>query len=271
MSVFNIARTGFIIILLFLAGMILLDTFVRKRGCSDFRLIGRFRQYVNWTGGTTANDGPRETADVLPGIRHILYINLDKRTDRREQFETEMLMFGIANTSYTRITGMAHKNGAVGCLMSHAKVMAYASVYYPGQHVLIFEDDIKFRQNRTIVEQRLSEFWKNDTVSDKWDILMLANNLVMSKPSGIPKLVRVIKAYTTSAYLVHADYVNTLLRTWHDALEGYEKHGFNNMYKSDVSWLKLQQKHRWFAFHPPLCIQRASYSDVEKRKVNYRM
>ena len=216
-------------------------------------------------------DGPRETADVLSGIRHILYINVDKRTDRREQFETEMLMFGIANTSYTRITGMAHKNGAVGCLMSHAKVMAYASVYYPGQHVLTFEDDIKFRQNRTIVEQRLSEFWKNDTVSDKWDILMLAKNLVMSKPSGIPNLVRVRKAYSTSAYLVHADYVNTLLRTWHDALEGYEKHGFNNMYKSDVSWLKLQQKHRWFAFHPPLCIQRASYSDVEKRKVNYRM
>ena len=271
MSVISTARAAFVVMASSVAIFIFVDTCLRNYCCPGCMPFGRLI-VGNWTARTEHNErafsGPRDS-DVLPGIHHVIYINLEKRTDRRKQFESEMLKIGISKSSYTRIAAVAHEIGAMGCLMSHIKTLEYISAYYPDKNILVFEDDIKFEQNRSETHRRLLAFWENDRVRNNWNVLMLAKNLIGGNQAAVTGIIRVRAAYSTSAYLVHADYVRTLYRTSTNALDGARKNGFKEIHKIDVSWLKLQKQHHWFAFHPPLCTQRQSYSDVEKQLVYY--
>ena len=70
-----------------------------------------------------------------------LYINLDKRTDRRLHVENELKKINIGNV--TRFKGIEMKNGAIGCSMSHMKCLEQAK-NNNWDCVFICEDDIEF-------------------------------------------------------------------------------------------------------------------------------
>ena len=53
-----------------------------------------------------------------------IYINLDKRPDRRIHVENELKKINIGNV--TRFKGVEMKNGAIGCSMSHMKCVELA-------------------------------------------------------------------------------------------------------------------------------------------------
>ena len=71
----------------------------------------------------------------------VIYINLDKRVDRKEHILNELKKIGVEDA--TRFKAIELENGAVGCSMSHLKCLETAKEnQWP--HVLIVEDDIKF-------------------------------------------------------------------------------------------------------------------------------
>ena len=52
-------------------------------------------------------------------------------------------------------------------------------------------------------------------------------------------------------------------------MKEYLKTGEWGNYYTDESWKVLQKKDKWYAFSPPIGVQRESYSDIEKVIVNY--
>ncbi len=73
----------------------------------------------------------------ISDIKHAYYINLDSRTDRKEHVEEQMNIIGI---NAERFKAIRLPNGAIGCSMSHLKLLETAKANnFP--HILIVEDD----------------------------------------------------------------------------------------------------------------------------------
>jgi GR25 family glycosyltransferase involved in LPS biosynthesis len=83
----------------------------------------------------------------LDGIPRIVYINLDRATDRRQSVEDTFLKYGITN--YTRFSGLVAPKSKhpklrppeYGCMMSHLRII---EDFYKGgeDQLIIMEDDI---------------------------------------------------------------------------------------------------------------------------------
>lgn len=95
------------------------------------------------------------------------YINLDRHKDRRRHMEAELKRFGLSSR-YTRIPGVAHAIGALGCFQSH--IMALGEARRAGGIVHIAEDDI-------ILSDTFSEFLSSArlvTLLARFDIIFLS-------------------------------------------------------------------------------------------------
>ena len=57
-------------------------------------------------------------------IEHVVYINLDHRTDRRQHMEKEVSIF--PSERVTRFSAIKHDYGAIGCTRSHIAVLEMA-------------------------------------------------------------------------------------------------------------------------------------------------
>ena len=74
-------------------------------------------------------------------IRNAFYINLDHRTDRKEHVINQLTTLGLP--TFERFNAIKMENGAIGCSMSHLKILQEA-VKNNWDHLLIVEDDITF-------------------------------------------------------------------------------------------------------------------------------
>ena len=62
---------------------------------------------------------------MTENIDHIFYINLDKRVDRKELFESELTKYDLTAERFTAIYYPPPK-GIVGCGKSHLQVLELA-------------------------------------------------------------------------------------------------------------------------------------------------
>ena len=82
-------------------------------------------------------------------IDHIFYINLDKRVDRKELFEAELVKYGLTAERFTAIY-YPPPMGIVGCGKSHLQVLELAKLR-KYKNVLIFEEDFYFTEPKHIL------------------------------------------------------------------------------------------------------------------------
>ena len=153
-------------------------------------------------------------------IHRIVYINLDHRTDRREEIERECRQLRVPEKKLIRFSAIKHVHGAVGCSCSHIAVLKRArDEEWP--NVMILEDDT-------------------------------------------------LNAQTTSGYVVHSCFYDALLDNFEKGLaqlkKAPHKHG---QFALDMYWKRLQPSAQWFHAAPAIGTQRTSYSDIEKKLVNY--
>ena len=194
----------------------------------------------------------------------ILYINLDHRTDRRHYMEKEMDIF--LPETVLRISSILDENGQLGCLKSHIKMLTYALEHFPTKDVLFCEDDIEF-----LVDPRLFLYDIYQLHMD-WDVVMLAHNTSISEKTSFPGISRIFDSFTCACYLVRSTYIPILLDIYKQSLMKYEETGsWSVNYASDVCWKQLQKHDRWFTFDTRIAKQRESYSDIEKKMVDYHV
>lgn len=201
----------------------------------------------------------------IEGIGDIVYINLDRRTDRRAEMEAELELLGL---SARRFSAVARRPGIVGCGYSHLAVLKEARAQGL-KNILILEDDFEAVVTPVEFHSALRAFFSS-AEADEFDVLMLAYYAPHVTPvEENPGLVKVLEAQTASAYIVNQRFYDRLIELYEWAIPELEKTGRHWDYANDQIWKRLQPAANWYAFASRLGKQRASYSDTAEQFHDY--
>jgi len=206
---------------------------------------------------------------------HIFYINLDYRTDRREQIENE-----LKHTPFTfeRVCGIRTEPGIIGCGQSHLRCLEIAKER-DLPWVWIMEDDFTFTICMDEVIDKLRQINKSP-VSPPIDVIMAAyyfdpeieslqTQVKTQKGDSVSYLMRAKNVQTASSYIVFSHYYDILIKNLKDGNKLLVDTGEHWNYANDQYWKLLQLKDNWVYTVPRFGIQRESYSDNCKIIMNY--
>ena len=202
---------------------------------------------------------------MTDNIDHIFYINLDKRVDRKELFEAELIKYEL---TAERFTGIYYPPplGTVGCGKSHLQVLELAKLR-KYKNVLIFEDDFYFTEPKQVVEDCLHRLF---TTKPNFDVCFLAQNLFSGTvDTEDPLFTRVAYSATASGYIVNAHYYDKLIELYKFAMPKLEETMMHWIYANDQIWKSLQETDNWYCFTKRLGKQREGLSDNSNRIEKY--
>jgi len=189
-------------------------------------------------------------------VDKVVYINLDKRTDRDAHIRTVLAQFG---DKVTRMSAIETNPGFIGCLQSHIAVLK-AAKHHGWKNVLVMEDDVEWNEFQTgyaIVERLAASHY----------------NVIHLGPSAakiVPGTYQLLDGQTTSSYLVNGHYIDTLLACYVAALPPLKQTLDECTYGSDQCWKRLMREGGWFAPTPALMYQRPDHSDIRGRFQDHR-
>jgi GR25 family glycosyltransferase involved in LPS biosynthesis len=194
---------------------------------------------------------------------NVMYINLACRTDRNEHVLSELKKIGIYNPE--RFNAIKLEDGALGCSMSHLKCLELAKKN-KYEYVFICEDDIEFLNPELFLNQL--KIFLNSNIA--WDTVLVAGNNMLPYLPVNDKCIKILNCQTTTGYIVKREYYDVLIDNYKTGIQNLLKEPFNNEYKIDKYWFKLQKKDNWYLIIPLTVIQREDYSDIEKKVTNFR-
>ena len=199
----------------------------------------------------------------LEDIKHVFYINLQHRVDRKEHVENQLATIGLKSERFNAIK-MA--NGAIGCSMSHLKLLQEA-VKNELPHILIVEDDITFLEP-TLFKNQINRFFE---LHDNWDVVLLAGNNMPPYETIDETCIKVSRCQTTTGYLVNGHYIKVLMQNIKMGLTNLLNKPDDKMnFAIDKFWFNLQKINNWYLIIPLTIVQREDYSDIEKKVTNYK-
>jgi len=195
-------------------------------------------------------------------ISNHFYINLDERNDRLVACEAELKKIGLDRPC--RFSAIKTKQGIVGCGMSHLTCIETAKKdNLP--YVCIFEDDIVISKPNKLRNQ-VNRILESGV---EWDVLCLGGNAFKPHKEVGDDYVIVNRMYCGTAYIVKQHYYDTMIDNIRDGLSKLVATG-NRDFSWDAHWIELQQKDRFLLVSPPTVYQRADYSDIENKNVDYK-
>jgi GR25 family glycosyltransferase involved in LPS biosynthesis len=189
-------------------------------------------------------------------IDKIFYINLDKRTDRKEEIENELKRMDLTAERYPAI--YTPNSGIVGCGYSHLNVLKLAKER-GYKNVLIFEDDFEFIVSKEEFNKTIQNFFDTTT---KYDVCMLS--YIVQEFEEVPNnsiVCRILNGQTASGYIVNGSYLDVLIDLYSWAIPELERTNEHWNYANDHVWKKLQPKDKWYYLVNRIGKQRSSYSD----------
>ncbi len=190
-------------------------------------------------------------------IDKIFYINLDKREDRKEEIESELVNYDITHLSERIQAIETPGQGILGCTMSHLNAIKLAKERNY-TNILIFEDDFQFTVSKEEFENQLQTFFENQI---PYDICMISYNLRQSEPTEYPFLTKVIEAQTASGYIVDNQFYDRMIELYEWAIPLLRDTGYHWHYANDQCWKRLQPHANWYCLTTRCGRQRAGYSD----------
>lgn len=196
-------------------------------------------------------------------FEHVLYINLDHRTDRLEHVQRELAKIGVK--SGVRFPAVKMAAGNVGCTISHIRCIELAKrKEWP--YVFICEDDITFT-NPAVLLNSLSKFVES---GENWDVLVIGGNNCPPYIQTAEHYARVMNVQTTTGYIVKKEYYDVLYDNYREGLgKLIREPEKRKQFSIDIYWKLLQQRDRWFMILPLTVIQYYDYSDIEERVTDY--
>ena len=197
----------------------------------------------------------------LPAVAS-LYINLDRRTDRRTVVEAEIRRVGLTPR---RHPATSHHNGSLGCALSH--IEALKEVARSGDRVaIIFEDDVSFVAKPHVVQELIYEFVNTEHL----DVLCLAFRLRAPRLPVSPNLAISNRVQTTACYVVKLEAIGSLLKSFSESANLLEAGEPPSKAAIDVRWKSVQTNSLTFCVPRfPVARQLVSYSDVAKKVKDY--
>lgn len=198
-------------------------------------------------------------------IDKIIYINLSKRTDRREEIENELDKFQL---DYERFEAIHTPGfGIHGCGLSHLSVLKLAKERNY-KNILILEDDFEFLVTKDVFEDNLTAFFESNI---DFNVCMLSYNLQEYSHIDEGNVNKVLFAQTASGYIVNSNYYNKLIELYEWALPLLISTKMHWIYANDIVWRDYQKQDLWYYFKTRIGKQRASFSDNTQCFNNYGM
>jgi len=201
-----------------------------------------------------------ETKQTLANIDKIIYINLDKRTDRCEYIEDELYRYGLLDISERFSAIETPGQGILGTTYSHLEVYKIAKER-KYKNVLILEDDFLFLVNKEELYNTLQKLFDSHV---KYDVCMLAyNNNEPPLKTEYDFLMKTVESATASAYLINESIYDKLIELYEWAAPLLKETGYHWMYANDQVWKELQKDPtiNWYCFKERLGKQLDGYSD----------
>jgi len=198
-----------------------------------------------------------EYTNMFDFVEKVVYINLKHRTDRDITVSTELKKY-FPPEKILRFDAIRNeKHGYIGCTESHIAVLKMA-ITNGWKNCLIVEDDAKwsnFEKAYPILEK---------LVRNPFDVITLGTTRTKYDSSH-----KLLSGQTATGYLVKDHYYSSLLENFVDGLKGLIHTNIYGTYALDQYWKRLQARDNWYCVVPSLLVQTPSYSDIEKKNVNY--
>jgi GR25 family glycosyltransferase involved in LPS biosynthesis len=191
-------------------------------------------------------------------FKNIYCINLDRRTDRWLDVQEEFKSVGILDR-VNRFPAIESPDGRLGLVKSFLHLFKLAREKNM-ENILIFEDDVKFINNPL---ENLDKALKQ-SVDFKWSMFYLGANTHNKLIKIRPNLCVLKNAYSAHAVVYDSKIYNKIIDKF-DSINKVEKQSDIN----DVFLSSLQDKYTTLMVNPIIATQKESYSDLEKRVVNY--
>jgi GR25 family glycosyltransferase involved in LPS biosynthesis len=188
----------------------------------------------------------------------IVYINLNKREDRREKITQELDNFGLTYERFEAIETPGF--GILGCGLSHLKVLENARADITIQNILILEDDFTFLVTKEEFYKEIKSFFELE-LSKSFDVCFISYAIYgeIELDNGIVN--RTLRSGTASGYIVNSRYFDTLIELLRYSTEMLAKTKEHWHYANDIVWYSLQAKDNWYYFKKRLGKQAADFSD----------
>jgi len=196
-------------------------------------------------------------------IDKIIYINLNKRTDRRELIESELNNFDLKFERFEAIETQGF--GILGCGLSHLQVLKIAKER-SYENILILEDDFTFLISKEEFEKELNNFFNSNI---DFDVCFLSYNLIKKEETQYKFIVKALECQTASGYIVNKKYYDKLINLYEIAMPLLEQTQQHWNYANDQIWKQLQIKDNWYCFSKRIGKQRPGYSDNSQTYFDY--
>ena len=199
----------------------------------------------------------------------VLYINLDRRSDRRAHVEEQLSQVGFHNVH--RVSGIVPRQSgpsAIGCSLSHIHCLEHG-LHAGWEQWIVVEDDIWF-QDMAAFRSQWTAWTQRHGDHHAFDVLLLAGNVVPPYDPVDDTCIQVRACQTTTGYLVTRTYAPILLANMKQGVVNLMRAPqLHKLYAIDKFWFSLQRQHRWYLLTPITVCQRPDYSDIERRPVDY--
>jgi GR25 family glycosyltransferase involved in LPS biosynthesis len=197
-------------------------------------------------------------------IRHILYLNLDSRPDRKIQIEKELQVF--KNAHIQRVPGVVSefkdvKHRTLEITKSHLNALKIArDAKWP--NVLILEDDAIWAN----IERAYPAF--QNLVQKPYDVIMLGSQ----RPKFNKDTFRVEDAYGAHGYLVNSSFYNIFIKKLEELVSNFDpkKPGYIEDEIDTMVFRSLQKEYIWYAVIPSLINQLPGFSSRLAKESDYR-
>jgi len=187
----------------------------------------------------------------------IYVINLDSRPDRMIEFKKGMKPLHLDEHRITRFSGIVPPNGvgALGCTLSHLEIVREAKEK-GYKKILVFEDDATPFEEGISGMKDIVEDMKNE----EWDVYYLGYNSHEPLELHSKNSLKAKDLFSTHAIAYNSSFFDKFI-------DDFE----NNKIEIFDVWLRynVQTMMKCLASYPMLFIQSSSYSDIEKKNVNY--
>ena len=206
-------------------------------------------------------------------IDGIVYINLEKRDDRKRLILNELQKIETDMNRVNKVSGIyTPKNGHKGCVQSHIIALNIAKMNR-WKYVMIFEDDMELSVSPDTFNDMVNsilDYMKRNEI--KWDVIMLATGFTTKDSlNDTDDFVKIKSATTSSGYIVNQVYYDKLIELFTYCNENMPRDKWSGgkewePYALDQQWRKLQEKDNWYGFTQDLIKQRNISSTIMDEK-----
>jgi hypothetical protein len=222
----------------------------------------RHSRKKGYRGGSRGKGGISNHKPVYPPkeinglISHVIYINLDKRKDRKKHIQRELAIFNPEKV--TRLPAVVDEHPTTGCAKSHLKALQMARDNHYS-NVLIVEDDScwnKVNESYPVLERLLKE---------PYDGILLGGTLTEFDEDTL----RLRVGWTTSGYIVKEAFYQKYIELYEEALAREANKNSEGRYiLADEVSNAAYKNGKWYLVSPALMKQKGSYSNIDMEYKN---